>query len=105
MACDEHVVVFNDLIELQSKYGVRLIGSVSFARYLSLRARQLGLDIADNNPVYMAVLKRGGDTTLRGNMMKLETCLAGGELQSARSLVRDYKWICLTKRPVWRQRG
>ena len=105
LACQDYVPIFGDLIRLYRRHGVRLINAANFALYLTLRARQLGLAVIDDNAVYTAAKEWQASPNAIEDARAIEFFMATGDLETARRATVDYDWFCKPNNEEWQPRG
>ena len=105
LACDEYMIVFDDLIDLNHRHGIELIRSARFARYLTLRARQLGKPVDDDNAVFAAAAKRSYSVRDADTIAAIERFMTAGDLKSAQERTFVFNAFCPRKPVSWQPRG
>ncbi len=98
LVCHEYIPAYEDFQRLHRRFRETFFGD-ALARYLTLRMRQMGLEIADDNPLYLATLKRGGVPYNHNIINYIERSFATGDLDGARRVLWYQFRICQEHRP------
>jgi len=105
LLCHEQPAVFGDLLRLADRFKVDFVVFDTLARYLTLRVRELGVAVADDNPIYRATLNEHGLPPEQLLVSRIEYHMKMGDLISAQKLLPFDFDNCSKRVPVMRGRG